>query len=107
MERIAAGYKHDSFFKDVSSTRTMNKDKFYWTKDGLLVVPDVDTLRTDIMKEMHAPAYSGHVGTSRTTQAITKTFYWKELTSEQLWHSATNAKETNRPTKDLLAFYNR
>lgn len=107
MERIAAGYKHDPYFQETSNTQAFTKEGVYWTKDGFVVVPSVDTLRTDIMTELHAPAYSGHVGTSRTAQAIKKTFYWKGMHADVATfvtecHDCQRNKPTNRRPAGLL-----
>ena len=57
MDRIAAGYQHDEFFRITANTSAFTKDGAYWTKNGLVVVPDVLSLRTDIINELHASAF--------------------------------------------------
>ena len=79
MDRIATGYQHDALFRDPANLQKYTLEGKYWMSEGRIVVPDVDTLRHDLLTEMHAPTYSGHVGTHRTLHAIQRTFTWKGI----------------------------
>ena len=108
MDRIKDGYEKDAFFQKLSNyLATFKQDGPYWTKDGRIVVPDTDTLRQDILTEMHAPAYSGHVGTIRTAQALMRTFYSKGLHADvdtfvTSCHECQRNKASNRKPAGLL-----
>ena len=82
MDRIAAGYKQDVAFADPANLTKYTLSGKYWMQDGKIVVPDVDTLRHDILLETHAPAYGGHVGAHRTLNAVQRTFTWKGIHAE-------------------------
>ena len=82
MRRIQEGYSQDPWFakKKTEKQRTL-VNGFYTAKDKILV-PDVDTLRGDIIREHHAPKLSGHVGRDRTTELVRRTFRWNGLTKD-------------------------
>ena len=103
MDKIKDGYEKDAFFQKLSNLATFKQDGPY----GRIVVPDTDTLRQDILTEMHAPAYSGHVGTIRTAQALMRTFYWKGLHADvdtfvTSCHECQRNKASNRKPAGLL-----
>jgi hypothetical protein len=107
MDRIKAGYVKDPFFLRTPNLKGFELEGEYWKKDGRVVVPEVDTLRQDILTEMHAPAYSGHVGTARTTQTVMRTFYWNGLhkdvdTFVTSCHECQRNKASNKKPAGLL-----
>jgi hypothetical protein len=107
MDRIKAGYVKDPFFLRTPNLKGFELEGEYWKKDGRVVVPEVDTLRQDILTEMHAPAYSGHVGTARTTQTVMRTFYWNGLHKDvdkfvTSCHECQRNKASNKKPAGLL-----
>ena len=40
------------------------------------------SIKTRIMSEHHDTPISGHVGTAKTTELITRTFYWPQMYEE-------------------------
>ena len=83
LERIKAGYAGDAWL-----TNPAVQAKFPLTAAGLIMmgdkvyVPDVGALRTDIIKDMHQPAYAGHLGMSKTTDLVSRLFWWPGLRAD-------------------------
>jgi transposase InsO family protein len=56
-------------------------------EDGLLlyqdrlVVPDVDNIRTDLIREAHEQLSTSHPGQQKTTKLIASRYYWKGLSA--------------------------
>ena len=68
-DRILDGYAIDPWFADLQNTKTLIKSNDgFWLRQGLICVPHVDTLRSDITHEHHAPPLAGHVGIAKCHQ---------------------------------------
>ena len=67
----------------------------------------MDTLRTDIIREHHAPPLAGHVGTTKTSRALLRTFWWPKLRLDvgdfiTKCHQCQVNKPTNQKSAGLL-----
>jgi hypothetical protein len=47
---------------------------------GKLIVPDVDTLRTDLIREAHSQVSTAHPGRNKTVLLLRSRYYWKGMT---------------------------
>ena len=47
---------------------------------GKLIVPDVDTLRTDLIREAHGQVSTAHPGRNKTVLLLRSRYYWKGMT---------------------------
>jgi hypothetical protein len=76
LERITSGYAKDPLFDSPEHTAKFSQSGDVWLVRDRIVVPADDVLRRDIMAEMHATPYSGHVGATRTYESIARSFIW-------------------------------
>ncbi|QRW17561.1 Retrotransposable element Tf2 protein [Rhizoctonia solani] len=53
---------------------------------GRIVVPDVGTLRMDILWIFHASPLAGHPGRQRTLELVTHNYYWPGIHADTYWH---------------------
>ena len=107
-DRVLEGYALDPWFADLANTgRLTLSPEGFWLRDGLICVPDMDTLRTDIIREHHAPPLAGHVGTTKTSRALLRTFWWPKLRLDvgdfiTKCHQCQVNKPTNQKSAGLL-----
>ena len=77
LDRCRAGYSIDRTFAD--QKKGLGEDGLYRDKRGAVLVPAVDTLRMDILKEVHDTPYGGHLGAARTLELLTRVFTWPKV----------------------------
>ncbi|QRW20680.1 hypothetical protein RhiXN_05669 [Rhizoctonia solani] len=53
---------------------------------GQIVVPDVGTLRTDLLWIFHDSPLAGHPGRQRTLELVSRTYYWPGIRANTYWH---------------------
>ncbi|KAK6212977.1 hypothetical protein QIS74_03097 [Colletotrichum tabaci] len=46
---------------------------------GRLVIPEVPTLQTEILRRHHDDPRSGHMGTAKTLELVTRKFHWENI----------------------------
>jgi hypothetical protein len=77
---IAHGYSQDSRFSNRRFTATLKFDRGLWfTADKRIYVPKVPELQHAILFEAHDAPYSGHLGVTKTMQAIRSRYYWQGM----------------------------
>ena len=85
-ERLRGFNKHYlslAGLRKLAATRTSG----YTLEDGLLlyqgrlVVPDVDNIRTDLVREAHAQPSAAHPGTKKTYELLKAQYHWKGMKS--------------------------
>jgi hypothetical protein len=87
LDRIRAAYSADAWLANPSV-----KAKFPMTDTGLVMmgprvyVPDSGELRADIIDDCHASAYAGHTGISKTTDLVSRSFWWPGLRADVYAH---------------------
>jgi len=75
-----AAYQEDTRFRSSTFTQKMTSiDGFWYYKDHRLVVPQ--SMQQSVMEAHHSTAFSGHFGTRRTADLITRSFYWPGMHS--------------------------
>ena len=78
-DKIIAGYALDPWFKDpVNLEKLVFKDAIWWYQEAI-VVPNVGSLRKDILFEFHDAFYSGHMGITKTLKQVETNFWWPKL----------------------------
>jgi hypothetical protein len=92
VEQIKAAYINDpkcvTIQKDLETKDNLRLDLPFKLKDGLIYkdekiyIPNDTSIKTRIMSEHHDTPISGHVGTAKTTELITRTFYWPKMYEE-------------------------
>jgi hypothetical protein len=50
-----------------------------WTTEGRLFIPEDDTLKEDIMRELHDAPTGGHFGFDKTLESVARRFWWPTL----------------------------
>jgi hypothetical protein len=107
-DRIKAGYAVDSRFQDpeVRAQFPVSSTGLIYIGDRVYV-PDVDTLRTDIIRDMHTSAYAGHTGTHKTYHAVAQLFFWEGMRADvarvvSQCHSCQTFKSSNTAPAGLL-----
>ncbi|QRW26338.1 Retrotransposable element Tf2 protein [Rhizoctonia solani] len=53
---------------------------------GQIVVPDVGTLRTDLLRIFHDSPLAGHPGRQRTLELVSRNYYWPGICANTYWH---------------------
>ncbi|KAF8749312.1 hypothetical protein RHS01_10171 [Rhizoctonia solani] len=53
---------------------------------GRIVVPDVGSLRTDLLRVFHDSPLAGHPGRQRTLELISRNYYWPGIRADTYWH---------------------
>ncbi|KAF8750517.1 hypothetical protein RHS01_09317 [Rhizoctonia solani] len=52
---------------------------------GRIVVPDVDSLRTDLLRIFHDSPLAGHPGRQQTLELVLRNYYWPGIQSDTPW----------------------
>lgn len=88
LERIRKGYRTDPFFQEVSNLSDFEHDRKtkLYTRNKRIVVPDVSSLKADILMEIHDSAYGGHQGGARTFEQLSRVFWWKGVREDVAQH---------------------
>ena len=87
LDRCRKGYEKDSWLAR-NATRLqewLQEDGLYrrdGRADGPIYVPDVDTLRREILVETHDTPYGGHLGAQRTIEQVQRLFVWPGMTTD-------------------------
>ncbi|KAF8751854.1 hypothetical protein RHS01_08605 [Rhizoctonia solani] len=53
---------------------------------GRIVVPDVGTIRTDLLQIFHNSPLAGHPGRQRTLELVSRNYYWPGIRADTYWH---------------------
>ncbi|KAF8748831.1 hypothetical protein RHS01_10521 [Rhizoctonia solani] len=53
---------------------------------GQIVVPDVGTLRTDLLHIFHNSPLAGHPGRQQTLELVSRDYYWPGIHANTYWH---------------------
>ncbi|QRW22529.1 Retrotransposable element Tf2 protein [Rhizoctonia solani] len=66
---------------------------------GRIVVPDVGTLRTDLLRIFHDSPLAGHLGRQRTLELVSRNYYWPGIRADTYWHvdSCKTCQQIRRP----------
>jgi len=98
MDRIKKGYAEDPQFQG-KMPRFWEKEGDYYFYQGKVIVPEVDTLKEDILTAMHAPASEGHMGREKTIQKVRRTFYWLNMAQAvKLFIKSCHQCQVNKPS---------
>jgi hypothetical protein len=81
---ILQGYSQDKWFTEPSNVQTLeHTPQGYWVgtvaSDALpsqIVVPNIPDLKSRILQEFHDKVSSGHTGTSRTVELVSRHYWW-------------------------------
>jgi len=79
IQQLQTGYVADPWFAVPSNTRSLSFRDGLWWRGQQVCVPDVPGLRRDLLYELHDAPYSGHVGTTKTLQAVRRLYWWPSV----------------------------
>lgn len=69
-------------------------------KDGKIVIPNDKALRTRLIHECHDSIISGHVGSAKTIDLLTRRFYWSGLHAEvKAYVTSCLPCQSNKPSQ--------
>ena len=107
-KRCAAAYEKDPAFQDESLlSQFTHRHGLWWAPGDKLVIPDVDDLRQEVMREMHDSAHSGHMGVKKTRKAIERLYNWPSMKDDVAHYVTTCAgcqrnKSSNQKPAGLM-----
>ncbi|QRW26529.1 Retrotransposable element Tf2 protein [Rhizoctonia solani] len=66
---------------------------------GRIVVPNVGTLRTDLLQIFHNSPLAGHPGRQRTLELVSRDYYWPRIRADTYWHvdSCETCQQIRKP----------
>jgi hypothetical protein len=82
MQAIKAAYKSDPRFNDPQYTNGLRLEQGAWMMGGKVVVPNSPLIRHRVMHAMHDDELAGHMGIKRTTELVSRYFWWASLESD-------------------------
>ena len=88
LKRLRAGYVHDSSLGDPQQPAKLHQHMHPWedlwlhAPDNSIVVPDHESLRNDIIAELHDSLYAGHPGGNRTISLVKRDLWWEGLSRD-------------------------
>ena len=107
MAKIKSGYASDPDFKKSPLPESWSlRDGFYF-HNNRLIVPNSHTLREDIIRAAHEPPYAGHMGTAKTFDVLSRTFFWPRMSQHvdqyvQQCHTCQINKPSRKKPAGLL-----
>ena len=70
-KRCTAAYGKDPMFQDESLLRQYDhRHGLWWAPHDVLVIPDADALRQEVLREIHDSPHSGHKGVKKTRKLL-------------------------------------
>jgi hypothetical protein len=83
------------------------KDGLVYSPAGLLYIPQDETLRTTLMREIHDAPTGGHLGREKTYHRLTSQVYWRGVYRDVMDYvrscvSCAQNKASNQNASDLL-----
>ena len=90
IDRIIAAYSHDEECQIILDNHKQNKNTSTWTvnsigliqRQGRILIPNNEPLRTTIIMEHHEPEIAAHRGVVKTVDLISRRFYWKSMNGD-------------------------
>ncbi|QRW23144.1 Retrotransposable element Tf2 protein [Rhizoctonia solani] len=66
---------------------------------GRIVVLDVGTLQTDVLRIFHNSPLAGHPGRQRTLELVSRNYYWPRICADTYWHvdSCETCQQIRKP----------
>jgi hypothetical protein len=104
IQQIKEAYQRDPVAKKLCEQPIepyMVKDGLIYKKDRIYI-PKEDSIKQTIMQENHDNKLAGHVGVVRTTDLITRHFFWPGMYAEiDRYVRTCRACQMNKPTNQL------
>jgi len=86
IDSIRAAYEEDPVIgrdapiaKKVRQLAKLVKRNELWYKDERIYVPDVSSIKTQLMHEAHDAQHAGHLGTEKTVKLLCRSYIWPRM----------------------------
>jgi hypothetical protein len=102
MRSIKQAYPNDEACKkmldDPSTSNVVVKDGLIY-KHNKLYVPNDQSIKTKLLQEAHDSPIAGHVGTAKTTELLSRTYYWPTMNADiRSYVLSCPACQANKPS---------
>jgi hypothetical protein len=96
----------DKEMKKVALGLCQWKDEMLWYQ-GKIWIPEDEGLRTHLIHENHDTTLAGHGGTAKTTELVSRRYYWPKIreTSNDMSKIATHVKEPRWYDMHLMDYF--
>ena len=96
LEEVLQGYQHDTWFDELSNTKSLVRDQkgLYW-RGHSLVIPNYKELRSECLQLCHDAPWAAHLGRDKT-QALVSSMYYRPKVSEDVKHHITTCLQCQR-----------
>ncbi|QRW17585.1 Retrotransposable element Tf2 protein [Rhizoctonia solani] len=66
---------------------------------GRIVVPDVGSLQTELLRIFHDSPLAGHLGRQHTLELVSRNYYWPRIHADTYWHvdSCKTCQQIRKP----------
>ena len=82
LDQIKSGYDMDDWFKQPRNLKPLRFENEVWLREGLVVIPDANDLRSKIMSLHHDTPFVGHFARDKTVQLIRQNYWWPSMTAD-------------------------
>ena len=106
LQQVREAQSLDPWCRDPKSGLVLGEDSL-WRKQGKLYIPQSQSLRTQILKELHDVPYAGHVGSSRMLAALKRNFWWPHMSRyvERYVNSCPTCQRMKPTPSDCTSLY--
>ena len=82
LESLKSGYDKDPWFKIQTHVSSLTFENGFWIRGKLIVVPDANDLRKQIIFHHHDMPFAGHFGKEKTAQLIRQSYWWPSMSKD-------------------------
>ena len=75
-EELQNAYTKDPWFSKPQNLKNLTNQDGLWFFNNRLAIPDVPSIRNKVLYLCHNSAMAGHLGRSKTTQALARHYWW-------------------------------
>ena len=87
---IIKAYGEDDWYRLEKNTASLTRTlEGLWRKGDRVAIPDADGIRERILEAMHDAPLSGHPGVERTTELISRFYWWPKMKEQILEYVRT------------------
>lgn len=91
-------------FRVTNSLRKFERRDGVWYTEGKLVIPDDDTIKEQVLCELHDAPTGGHFGVEKTLESVNRRFWWPTLRRDvQLYCGTCPTCQRTKPSNQKPA----
>lgn len=107
LTQLKTGYSLDAWFNNQLNLKGLVRKDGLWWKGAQLVIPNIPLVKEGILWELHDAPYSGHMGTAKTLEAVSRLYWWPGMTTDvtryvHTCHTCQRNKASNQVPAGLL-----